>query len=108
MTGSSSKTIFVFDLSNQQAFGFEAESGATAEMMVRTPRFIQALNRFCEARGIVRDERPLLLREATTRKKSAYIDYLGEFPEALGSLLAVGLGVPCVSPPVPGVAPQRR
>lgn len=94
MTSSSSKTIFAFEFSDRQAFAFEAASAATAEMMIRAPRFIQALNRFCDARGIVRDERSLLLREATAREKSAYIDYLGEFPEALGSLLIVHLGVP--------------
>ena len=37
-------------------FAFEAESAATAEVMVRAPWFIRALNRFCDARGIVRDE----------------------------------------------------
>ena len=94
MTGSSSKTVFVFDLSDRRVFAFEAESAATAEMMLRGPRFVQALYRFCDARGIVRDERPLLLREATAREKATYIDYLDEFPEALGSLLVVGLACP--------------
>jgi len=94
MTGPGSKTIFVFELADRLAFAFEAESAASAELMVRAPWFIQALDRFCDARGIVRDERSLLPREATAREKAAFIDYLDEFPEALGSLLVVGLGLP--------------
>jgi alkylation response protein AidB-like acyl-CoA dehydrogenase len=60
MRGSSGKTVFVFELSDRQAFASEARSAGTAEKVVRASRFIQALNRFCDARGIVRDERPLL------------------------------------------------
>ena len=94
MRSAGSKTVFVLELADRQAFAFEAESAAAAEVMVRAPRFIQALNRFCDARGIVRGERPLLPREATAREKAAYIDYLDEFPEEFGSLLVVGLGLP--------------
>jgi len=93
-TSPGSETIFVLELVDREAFAFEAESAATAEVMVRAPWFIRALNRFCDARGIVRDERPLLPREATAREKAAYIDYRDEFPEALGSLLVVRLGLP--------------
>jgi hypothetical protein len=94
MTGPGSKTVFVLELADRRAFAFAADSAATADVMVRAPWFIQALNRFCDARGIVRDEHPLLPREATTREKAAYISDLDEFPEALGSLLVVGLDVP--------------
>ena len=94
MTGFGGKAVFVLDLAAGQAFAFESESAATADVMVRAPGFIQALNRFCNARGIVRDERPLLPRQATACEEAAYIDYLGEFPEALGRLLVVRLGVP--------------
>jgi hypothetical protein len=89
-----SRTILVLELADGRAFAFAAESAATAEVVVRAPWFTQALNRFCDARGIVGDERPLLPREATAREKAACIDYLDEFPEALGSLLLVGLGLP--------------
>jgi hypothetical protein len=94
MTGPGSRTILVLELADGRAFAFAADSAATAEVVVRAPWFTQALNRFCDARGIVGDERPLLPREATAREKAACIDYLDEFPEALGSLLLVGLGLP--------------
>ena len=94
MTSAGSKTVFVLELADRQAFAFEAESAAVAEVMVRAPQFTQALNRFCDARGIVRGERPLLLREATARETAAYSDYLDEFPEVLGRLLVVSLGLP--------------
>jgi hypothetical protein len=87
------KTVFVLDLADGQAFAFGAESAATADVTVRAPEFILALNRFCEARGIVRNERRLLPREATAREEAAYTDYFGEFPEALGRLLVVRLDV---------------
>ena len=58
-------SVFVIELAEQRAFAFEAENSAGAEVLVRKSHFMRALADFCISRRLNRDDRPLLLRQAS-------------------------------------------
>jgi hypothetical protein len=88
-------SIFVLDLLGRQAFAFEAEDAAAADVLVRQPWFVRVLDDYCRSHRLERDDRPLRPRPATPAEAAVYGERAKEFPEeALGSVLVTDLGAP--------------